>query len=98
MSALVIALGMVAIFATAATTALVLSRASRERVIRARIAEDIREHAAEVARFRPNGDYARGMTTAARIAEGDTFRVSPGFVSRDGSGNVRPAGDYRRSS
>lgn len=98
MSAAVVVFGTVFIFLTAATVALVLSRASRERDIRARIAEDIREHAAEVARFRPNGDYARGMTTAARIAEGVTFRVSPGFVSRDGSGNVRPAGDYRRSS
>lgn len=98
MSAPVIVLGLGWIFLLAFTTALILTRASRERVIRARIAEDIREHAAEVARFRPNGDYARGMTTAARIAEGVTFRVSPGFVSRDGSGNVRPAGDYRRSS
>lgn len=96
MSALVIVLGMVAIFATAATVALVLSRASREQELRKEIAAQIRAQAASAARFRPNGDYARAMSQAARIAEG--FVMTPGYGTRDSSGNVRMAGDYRRSS
>ena len=96
MSALVIALGMVAIFATAATTALVLSRVSRERVIRREIAAEIRAHAAQVSRFPAAAQFASGLSTAARIAEG--LQVSSGFVTSDASGNVRKAGDWRRSS
>ncbi len=96
MSAMVIVLGMVAIFATAATTALVLSRASRERVIRREIAAEIRAHAAQVSRFPAAAQFASGLSTAARIAEG--LQVSSGFVTSDASGNVRKAGDWRRSS
>ena len=98
MSALWIVLGMGWIFLLAFTVVLVLSRASRERDIRRQVAADIREHAAEVARFRPNGDYAKGMRTAALIAEGMRFEVPQGFVTADSSGNVRKAGDWRRSS
>jgi hypothetical protein len=96
MSALVIALAMVAMFATAATVALVLSRASRERVIRREIAAEIRAHAAQVSRFPAAAQFASGLSTAARIAEG--LQVSSGFVTSDASGNVRKAGDWRRSS
>ena len=98
MSAAWVVLGLGWIFLLAFTVALVLSRASRERDIRRQVAADIRGHAAEVARFRPNGDYAKGMRTAALIAEGMRFDVSPGFVTADGSGNVRKAGDWRWSS
>lgn len=96
MSALVILLGMVAIFTTAATVALVLSRASREEEIRKEIAAQIHAQAADAALFRPNGDYVRAMNRAARIAEG--LVLTQGFATKDSSGNVRMAGDYRRSS
>lgn len=98
MSAPIIVLVLAWVFLLAFTIALVLSRAARERAVRRAVAADIREHAAEVARFRPNGDYAKGMRTAALIAEGMRFEVSPGFVTADSSGNVRKAGDWRRSS
>lgn len=98
MSALVIALAMVAIFAAAATTALVLSRASREAEIRKEIAADIRAHAEEPARFRPDGEYVKAMRRAALIAEGVKVEAPKGFGTVDGSGRVRMAGDWRRSS
>lgn len=96
MSALVIALAMVAIFACAATTALVLSRASLEAEIRKEIAADIRARARQVQRFSPNGHFALGLLTAAAIAEHKP--VGSGFATIDGSGRARPAGDWRRSS
>lgn len=96
MSAMVMALGMVAILSTAATVALVLSRASREQEIRKEIAAQIRAHRAEVARFPASAQFAAGLGVAARIAEG--LVMTQGFGTRDSSGNVRMAGDYRRSS
>lgn len=96
MSALVIALGMVAIFATAATVALVLSRASREAEIRREIAGQIRAHREQVSRFPASSQFAAGLSTAARIVEGET--LTAGYQTVDASGNVRKAGDWRRSS
>lgn len=96
MSALVILLGMVAIFTTAATVALILSRASREEEIRKEIAADIRAHREQVARFPASTQFAAGLSVAARIAEG--LVMTQGFATKDSSGNVRMAGDYRRSS
>lgn len=96
MSALVIAVVMVAIFATAATVALVLSRGSREQEIRREIAAQIRAQAESAARFRPSGDYARAMNQAARIAEG--LVMTPGYETRDAAGNYRAAGDWKRTS
>lgn len=96
MSALVITLGMVAIFATAATTALILSRASREAEIRKEIAAEIRARARQVQRFSPDGQFTMGLLTAAAIVEHTP--VGSGFASVDGSGRARAAGDYRRSS
>lgn len=94
------ALGMVAILSTAATVALVLSRASREAEIRKEIAAQIRQHAAAAARFQPKGAFVRGLEKAADIAEGPraTEPVSPGFATVDSSRRARPAGDWRRSS
>lgn len=96
MSALVIALAMVAIFATAATTALVLSRASREEEIRREIAADIRDRVRQVQRFSPDGQFTHGLLTAAAIVEHKPLRS--GFVTVDAAGRPRVAGDYRRSS
>lgn len=96
MSALVVVLGMVAIFATAATVALVLSRASREEEIRKEIAADIRAHREQVSRFPASTQFAAGLGVAAQIAEG--YVMTQGFATKDASGNVRMAGDYRRSS
>lgn len=96
MSALVIALGMVAIFSTAATVALVLSRASHEQAIRREIAADIRAHREQVSRFPASAQFASGLGVAAQIAEG--YVMTQGYATKDASGNVRMAGDYRRSS
>lgn len=96
MSGLVIVLGMVAIFSTAATVALVLTRASREAVIRKEIAVAIRAHAEEASRFRPDGDYAKAMRRAALIAEGVQVAPSRGYVTVDSSRRVRTAGQVRR--
>lgn len=96
MSALVVVLGMVAIFTTAAPAALVLSRASREEEIRREIAADIRARARQVQRFSPDGQFTHGLLTAAAIVEHQP--VGSGFVSVDAAGRPRPAGDYRRSS
>lgn len=87
MSALVILLGMVAIFTTAATVSLVLTRASREAVIRKEIA---------ASRFRPDGDYAKAMRRAALIAEGVQVAPSRGYTTVDSSRRVRTAGEARR--
>lgn len=97
MSALVVVLGMVAIFSTAATTALVLTRGSREAVIRREIAASLRARADEAAKFRPDGDYVRAMRRAALIAEG--VQVAPpsrGYTTVDSSRRVRPAGEVAR--
>lgn len=96
MSAMAMALGMVAIFSTAATTALLITRASREAKIRKEIAADIRARARQVQRFSPDGQFTHGLLTAAAIVEHKP--VGSGFVTVDGSGRPRSAGDYRRSS
>ncbi len=96
MSAMVIVLGMVAIFSTAATTALILTRASREAEIRKEIAADIRARARQVQRFSPDGHFALGLLTAAAIV--DRRSLPEGFMSVDSSRRARPAGDSRRSS
>lgn len=98
MSAPVIVLVLAWVFLLAFTIALVLSRASRERVIRRAIASEIRAHAEEPARFRPDGEYVKAMRRAALIAEGVQVKPSQGFVTLDSSRRARPAGDYRRSS
>jgi len=98
MSSAAVLLGMVAILSTAATVALVLTRASREAAIRKEIAADIRAHAEEPARFRPDGEYVKAMRRAALIAEGVKVEAPKGFGTLDGSGRVRMAGDWRRSS
>lgn len=96
MNAAVIAAGMALIFLTAATVSLVLSRASREQEVRRAVAQEIRAHAAQVARFPAAGQFAAGLKTAARIAEG--LHPTAGYVTQDSSGNVRKAGDWRKSS
>jgi hypothetical protein len=96
MSAMAMALGMVAIFSTAATTALLITRASREAKIRKEIAADIRARARQVQRFSPDGQFTHGLLTAAAIVE--QRPVGLGFASLDAAGRPRPAGDYRRSS
>lgn len=98
MSAGVVVFGTAFIFLAAATVALVLSRASREAEIRKEIAADIRAHAEEPARFRPDGEYVKAMRRAALIAEGVKVEAPKGFGTLDGSGRVRMAGDWRRSS
>lgn len=96
MSAPVVVFGIAWIFLAAFTVALVLSRASRERDVRRQVARDIRDHAAQVSRFPAAAQFSSGLLTAARIAEG--LQSTPGFVTSDSSGNVRKAGDWRRSS
>ena len=98
MSAPVIFLVLAWVFLLAFTVALVLSRASRERVVRRQVAADIRAHAEEPARFRPDGEYVKAMRRAALIAEGVQVKPSQGFATVDGSRRVRLAGDARRSS
>ena len=96
MSSAAVLLGMVAILSTAATVALVLTRASREAAIRKEIATSIRAHAEEAARFRPDGDYVRAMRRAALIAEGVQVPLSRGYTTVDSSRRVRVAGQVRR--
>lgn len=96
MSTMVMFLGMVAVFATAATTALILSRCSRESEIRREIAAALRARADEAAMFRPDGDYVRAMRRAALIAEGVQVPPSRGYTTVDSSRRVRPAGQVRR--
>lgn len=96
MSAPVVVFGIAWTFLAAFTVALVLSRASRERDVRRQVARDIRDHAAQVSRFPAASQFTSGLLTAARIAEG--LQSTPGFVTADSSGNVRRAGDWRRSS
>jgi hypothetical protein len=96
MSAMAMALGMVAIFSTAATTALLITRASREAKIRKEIAADIRARARQLQRFSPHGQFTMGLLTAAAIVEHKP--VGSGFATVDGTGRARPAGDWRRSS
>lgn len=96
MSAPIIVLLLAWVILLAFTVALVLSRASRERDVRRQVARDIRDHAAQVSRFPAAAQFSSGLLTAARIAEG--LQSTPGFVTADSSGNVRRAGDWRRSS
>ena len=96
MSSAAVLLGMVAILSTAATVALVLTRASRESAIRKEIAADIRARARQVQRFSPDGHFALGLLTAAAIV--DRRSLPEGFMSVDSSRRARPAGDSRRSS
>lgn len=96
MSSAAVLLGMVAILSTAATVALVLTRASREAAIRKEIAADIRARARQVQRFSPDGHFALGLLTAAAIV--DRRSLPEGFMSVDSSRRARPAGDSRRSS
>ena len=95
MSSAAVLLGMVAILSTAATVALVLTRASREAAIRKEIAADIRARARQVQRFSPDGHFALGLLTAAAIV--DRRSLPEGFMSVDSSRRARPAGDSRRS-
>lgn len=96
MSAATIVLGLAWIGLAAFTVALVLSRASRERVIRREIAAKIRTRARQVGRFQPDGSYTLGLLEAATIAEG--VAPSPQFLTLDGSRRPRMAGQGRRSS
>ena len=96
MSAGIVVFGTAFIILAAATTALILSRASREAEIRKEIAADIRARARQVQRFSPDGHFALGLLTAAAIV--DRRPLPEGFVTVDGSGRARPAGDWRRSS
>ena len=81
MSAGVVVFGTAFIFLAAATTALILTRASREAEIRREIAADIRARARQVQRFSPDGHFALGLLTAAAIV--DRRPLPEGFVSMD---------------
>lgn len=94
MSAGVVVFGTAFIFLAAATTALILSRASREAEIRKEIAADIRARVRQVQRFSPDGHFALGLLTAAGIV--DRRRLPEGFVSMDSSRRARAAGGGSR--
>ncbi len=94
MSAAVVVFGTAFIILAAATTALILTRTSREAEIRKEIAADIRARARQVQRFSPDGHFALGLLTAAAIV--DRRPLPEGFMSVDSSRRFRATGEVSR--